>query len=50
MKKASSKFSLRFHEMERLARHQGTTLAEIPRPEMESLWEQSKLQDHEEKP
>jgi len=50
MKKASSKFSRRFHEMERLARHQGTTLAEIPRPEMESLWEQSKLQDHEEKP
>jgi len=50
MKKASSKFSLRFHEMERLARHQGTTLAEIPRPEMESLWEQSKLQDHGERP
>jgi len=50
MKKASSKFSRRFHEMERLARHQGTTLAEIPRPEMESLWEQSKLQGHEEKP
>jgi tetrapyrrole methylase family protein / MazG family protein len=50
MKKASSKFSLRFHEMERLVRDQGTTLAEIPRPEMESLWEQSKLQDHGEKP
>lgn len=50
MKKASSKFSRRFHEMERLARHQGTTLAEIPRPEMESLWEQSKLQDHGERP
>jgi MazG family protein len=50
MKKASSKFSRRFHEMERLARHQGTTLAEIPRPEMESLWEQSKLQERGEKP
>jgi tetrapyrrole methylase family protein/MazG family protein len=50
MKKASSKFSRRFHEMERLARHQGTALAEIPRPEMESLWEQSKLQDHGERP
>jgi len=50
MKKASSKFSRRFHEMERLARHQGTTLAEIPRPEMESLWEQSKLQGRGEKP
>jgi tetrapyrrole methylase family protein / MazG family protein len=46
MKKASSKFSRRFHEMERLARQQGTTLAEIPRPQMESLWEQSKQQDH----
>ena len=46
MKKASSKFSRRFHEMERLARQQGTTLAEILRPQMESLWEQSKQQDH----
>jgi tetrapyrrole methylase family protein / MazG family protein len=50
MKKASSKFSRRFHEMERLARQQGTTLVEIPRPQMESFWEQSKLQDHREKP
>jgi tetrapyrrole methylase family protein/MazG family protein len=50
MKKASSKFSRRFHEMERLARQQGTTLAEIPRPQMESLWEQSKQPDHREKP
>jgi uncharacterized protein YabN with tetrapyrrole methylase and pyrophosphatase domain len=50
MKKASSKFSRRFHEMERLARQQGTTLAEIPRPQMESLWEQSKHQDHHEHP
>ena len=50
MKKASSKFSRRFHEMERLARQQGTTLAEIPRPQMESLWEQSKQQHHRENP
>jgi tetrapyrrole methylase family protein/MazG family protein len=50
MKKASSKFSRRFHEMERLAHQQGTTLAEIPRPQMEAFWEQSKLQDHREKP
>jgi MazG family protein len=49
MKKASSKFSRRFHEMERLARQRGTTLAEIPRPQIESLWEQSKQQDHREK-
>jgi MazG family protein len=49
MKKSSSKFSRRFREMERLARQQGTTLAEIPRPQMESLWEQSKRQDQREK-
>ena len=50
MKKASSKFSRRFHEMERVALQQGTTLGGIPRPQMESFWEQSKLQDHREKP
>ena len=42
LKKASTKFSCRFHEMERIARHQGTTLAEIPRSQLESLWDQSK--------
>ncbi len=42
MKKASAKFSRRFREMERIAREQGTTLSEIPRPQLESLWEQSK--------
>jgi MazG family protein len=42
LKKASAKFSRRFHEMERIARHQGTTLAEIPRSQLESLWDQSK--------
>jgi nucleoside triphosphate diphosphatase len=45
MKKANSKFSWRFREMERLARGQGSTLAEIPRAQMESLWEQSKLRE-----
>ena len=45
MKKANSKFSRRFREMERLARQQGSTLPEIPRPQMESLWEQSKLSE-----
>ncbi len=49
MKKANSKFSRRFREMERLARQQETTLSEVPRPQMESLWEQSKLSDHPEK-
>jgi hypothetical protein len=28
--------------MERIARGQGTTLADTPRPQLESLWEQSK--------
>ena len=42
MKKASAKFSRRFRKMERIAREQGTTLSEIPRPQLESLWEQSK--------
>jgi uncharacterized protein YabN with tetrapyrrole methylase and pyrophosphatase domain len=42
MKKANAKFTRRFHEMERIAREQGTTLADIPRPQLESLWDQSK--------
>jgi MazG family protein len=42
MKKASNKFSRRFREMERLARAQGTTFSKVPRPQMESLWGQSK--------
>ena len=45
LKKASAKFSRRFREMERLAREQGTTLAQIPRPQMESLWDQAKLHE-----
>jgi MazG family protein len=40
--KASSKFTRRFREMEKIAREKGTTLAEIPRPQLESLWDQSK--------
>ena len=40
--KASAKFTRRFREMEKIAREQGTTLAEIPCPQLESLWEQSK--------
>ena len=42
MKKANAKFSRRFREMERIAREKGTTLPEIPREQLESLWEQSK--------
>jgi len=43
LKKTSSKFTRRFHAMERLSREQGTTLAKIPRPQMESLWDRAKL-------
>jgi MazG family protein len=42
MKKANAKFTRRFHEMERIARQHGTTLADVPRPQLESLWDQSK--------
>ena len=45
LKKTCAKFSRRFREMERLAREQGTTLAQIPRPQMESLWDQAKLRE-----
>jgi len=45
LKKTSAKFSRRFREMERLARAQGTSLAQVPRPQMESLWDQAKLQE-----
>ena len=43
--KASAKFTRRFHEMEKIAGEQGTTLAEIPRPQLESLWDQSKQRE-----
>jgi MazG family protein len=43
MKKASGKFNRRFREMERTAREQGTTLAEVPRGRMEELWEEAKV-------
>lgn len=42
LKKTSEKFSRRFREMERAARERGTTLAEVPREEMEGLWEKAK--------
>jgi tetrapyrrole methylase family protein / MazG family protein len=43
--KASAKFTRRFRQMEQIAREQGTTLAEIPRPQLESLWDQSKQRE-----
>jgi MazG family protein len=42
LKKANAKFASRFRAMERLARENGCELAEIPRPEMEALWETAK--------
>jgi tetrapyrrole methylase family protein / MazG family protein len=45
LKKSSQKFSRRFREMERLAREQGAAFADVPRAQMESLWEKSKLAD-----
>ncbi len=42
MKKASGKFNRRFRAIERVAREQGRTLAEVPRWRMEELWEEAK--------
>jgi tetrapyrrole methylase family protein / MazG family protein len=43
LKQASAKFTRRFHQMERFAHEQGTTLAQIPRDHLESLWDRAKL-------
>lgn len=45
LKKTNAKFSGRFHEMEKLARERGTTLAQASRGEMEDLWDQAKLSE-----
>jgi MazG family protein len=42
LKKANVKFAARFREMERRARESGRELADVPRQEMETLWEQAK--------
>jgi len=42
MKKASGKFCGRFRQMERMAREEGTSLAELPRARMEELWDEAK--------
>jgi uncharacterized protein YabN with tetrapyrrole methylase and pyrophosphatase domain len=46
LKKTSAKFTRRFHRMEQFAREQGTTLAQVPREELESFWDRSKLLEH----
>ena len=43
LKKSNQKFARRFREMERLAKEQGLAFQNVPRPQMESLWEKSKL-------
>src|SRR4029077_21041841 len=47
LKRSNAKFSSRFREMERLAHVSGRALADVPRNEMESLWEQAKISENE---
>jgi tetrapyrrole methylase family protein/MazG family protein len=42
LKKANAKFSRRFREMERLARKNGREFRDLPREEMEALWDATK--------
>ncbi len=39
---ANTKFTRRFQQMEKIARDRGTTFAEVPRPDMETLWDDAK--------
>jgi tetrapyrrole methylase family protein/MazG family protein len=47
LKRTNAKFSSRFREMERLAHASGRALADVPRNEMESLWDQAKVSENE---
>ena len=42
MEHANKKFTSRFQQMENLARESGTTFAQVPREQMEALWEVAK--------
>lgn len=42
LKKANAKFARRFRSMEQLARSRGGEFKELPRGEMEALWDASK--------
>jgi len=42
LKRTNAKFSARFREMERVAAGSGRKLADVPREEMEALWDQAK--------
>jgi len=43
LKRANAKFTARFQWMENKAREQGRRFAEVPRDEMEGLWDQAKV-------
>jgi len=45
LKRTNAKFKSRFREMERLARVSGRALADVPRSEMELLWDQAKASE-----
>jgi MazG family protein len=45
LKRTNAKFTSRFSEMERFAHSTGRALADVPRGEMESLWERAKLSE-----
>lgn len=47
LKRTNAKFISRFKEMERLARASGRALADVPRSEMELLWERAKAVEAE---
>lgn len=47
LRKANSKFQHRFMEMERAAADRGGAFAELPREEMESLWDAVKLREND---
>jgi len=42
LKRTNAKFTARFRDMERVARESGRTLSDVPRKEMEALWERAK--------
>ncbi len=45
LKRTNAKFKSRFREMERLARVSGRALGDVPRSEMELLWDQAKASE-----
>jgi tetrapyrrole methylase family protein/MazG family protein len=47
LKRTNAKFASRFRKMEFLARQSGRDLADVPRDEMESLWDRAKLSERE---